>query len=120
MQKFDLSISGGNEKSNYLISGGYISQKGIVINSDYYKYALSIKASSKIVNWLEVGGKLSAVYDKATNPIDRIVEWAVQYPTIYPVYGTNGYLGDATNTPSLQNYDNILFRARNGHPLFLS
>lgn len=119
MQKFDLSVSGGNERSNYLISGGYISQDGIVINSDYKKYAFSIKASSKILDWVEVGGKLGAVYDQSNNPIDRITEWAVQYPNIYPVYGTNGYLGDATNTPGLQNYDNILFRARNGHPLYV-
>lgn len=118
MHKFDLSVSGGNEKSNYLISGGYISQKGIAINSDYSKYALSIKASSKVLNWLEIGGKLGAVYDMSKNPFDRMIEWAVQYPSIYPVYGSNGYLGDATNTPGLQNYDNILFRAKNGHPLY--
>ncbi|GEO06457.1 SusC/RagA family TonB-linked outer membrane protein [Adhaeribacter aerolatus] len=118
MHKVDLSVSGGNEKSNYLISGGYISQEGIVINSDYNKYALSLKASTKIMDWVEIGGKLSAVYDQTNNPFDRIVEWAVQYPAIYPVYGSNGYLGDATNTPGLGNYDNILFRARNGHPLY--
>lgn len=118
MHKMDLSVSGGNEKSSYLISGGYISQKGIVINSDYKKYALSIKASSKVRDWIEIGGKLSAVYDLTKNPFDRIVEWAVQYPSIYPVYGNNGYLGDATNTPGMGKYDNILFRAKNGHPLY--
>ncbi|MDB5013258.1 MAG: TonB-dependent receptor plug, partial [Daejeonella sp.] len=116
--KFDLSVSGGNEKSSYLISGGYISQKGIVINSNYNKYALSIKASSKILDWVEIGGKLSGVYDLSKNPFDRTVEWAVQYPSIYSVYGTNGYLGDATNTPGMANYDAILFRAKNGHPLY--
>ncbi len=118
LNKFDLSVSGGNEKSSYLISGGYISQKGIVINSDYNKYALSIKASSKILDWVEIGGKLSGVYDISKNPFDRMVEWSVQYPSIYPLYGTNGYLGDATNTPGMANYDAILFRAKNGHPFY--
>ena len=119
MHKYDLSVSGGNEKSNYLVSGGYISQKGILINSEYSKYALNIKASSRITDWIEVGGKLSAVYDHTKDPHSRMMEWAVQYPSIYPVYGNNGYLGDANNTEGLQGYDNILFRARNGHPLYV-
>lgn len=118
MHKLDLSVSGGNDKSKYLISGGYISQQGIVINSDYSKYAFNIKASSNLLDWLEIGGKLSAVYDRTRSPNNRTVEWAVQYPAIYPVYGNNGYLGDATNTPGFEKYDNILFRARNGHPLY--
>ncbi len=118
MQRIDLNVSGGNENTTYLISGGYVNQEGIVINSDYRKYSLNLKVSSKVAEWAEVGGMLNFVYDHENEPFNRIVEWAVQYPTIFPVYGRNGYLGEPITTPGYENYGAILFRAVNGHPLY--
>ncbi|MCD4723720.1 MAG: TonB-dependent receptor plug domain-containing protein, partial [Bacteroidales bacterium] len=37
MQNYQLTISGGDEKSNFLIGGGYLRQQGIILNSDYEK-----------------------------------------------------------------------------------
>ena len=118
MQKIDLSISGGNEKMNYRVSGGYVNQKGIVINSDYDKYSLNFKISSKVTDWAEFGGMFNVVYDHENEPYNRIVEWAVQYPAIYPVYGRNGYLGEPNSVDGFGSYNAILFRAFNGHPLY--
>lgn len=118
MQKIDLNVSGGNENMNYMISGGYVRQQGIVINSDYDKYSFNFKTSSKVTDWAEVGGMLNVVYDHENEPFNRIVEWAVQYPSVYPVYGRDGYLGEPSTTEGFENYDAILFRAVNGHPLY--
>jgi TonB-linked SusC/RagA family outer membrane protein len=118
MQKIDLNASGGNENMNFRISGGYVNQKGIVINSDYEKYSLNFKVSSKINDWAQLGGMLNVVYDHEKEPFNRIVEWAVQYPSIYPVYGRNGYLGEPNSVDGFGSYNAILFRAFNGHPLY--
>jgi TonB-linked SusC/RagA family outer membrane protein len=118
IHKIDMNISGGNENTNYLISGGYVNQEGIVINSDYKKYSLNLKVSSKVAEWAEIGGMVNLVYDHENEPFNRIVEWAVQYPAVFPVYGRNGYLGEPSTTPGFENYDAILFRAVNGHPLY--
>lgn len=118
MQKIDLNVTGGSEKTTYLISGGYIDQTGIVITSKYKKYALNTNVTSEVTGWLEIGGGLNINYDHEHEPFNRIVEWAVQYPSIYPVYGSNGYLGAPANTPGFENYDNILFRPVNGHPFY--
>jgi TonB-linked SusC/RagA family outer membrane protein len=118
MQKIDLNVSGGNKNMNYRVSGGYVKQKGIVINSDYDKYSLNFKLSSKVTDWAEFGGMLNVVYDHENEPFPRIVEWAVQYPSIYPVYGRNGYLGEPNSVDGFGDYDAILFRAFNGHPLY--
>ncbi|WPP51822.1 SusC/RagA family TonB-linked outer membrane protein [Catalinimonas niigatensis] len=118
MQKIDLNVSGGNENMNYRISGGYVNQEGIVINSDYDKYSLNFKISSKVNDWAELGGMLNIVYDHENEPFNRIVEWAVQYPSIYPVYGRNGYLGEPNSVDGFGSYNAILFRAFNGHPLY--
>ena len=118
MQKIDVNVSGGTENMNYRISGGYVKQKGIVINSDYDKYALNFKLSSKVTDWAELGGMLNVTYDHENEPFERIVEWAVQYPPIYPVYARNGYLGEPNSVDGFGSYDAILFRAFNGHPLY--
>jgi len=118
MHKVDLSFSGGNKTSTYVVSGGYVNQEGIVITSDYEKYTLNMKANSTIKNWLDLGGMLNVLYDHENEPYNRIVEWAVQYPSIYPVYGNNGYLGDPNTVDGFEDYYAILFRAKNGHPLY--
>lgn len=118
MHKVDLNVSGGGEKMNYRVSGGYVKQEGIVITSDYNKYSLNFKISSKVNDWAELGGMLNATYDHEQEPFNRTVEWAVQYPAIYPVYGNNGYLGEPNSVDGFGNYDAILFRAFNGHPLY--
>ena len=118
MQKIDLNASGGNAKSNFTVSGGYVNQKGIVLSSAYQKYTFSVKAVTKVKDWLEIGGTMSLSYDHENEPFDRIVEWAVQYPSIFPVYGDNGYLGGPATTEGFGKYDAILFRPKNGHPLY--
>ena len=113
MQKIDLNVSGGTENMTYRVSGGYVKQQGIVINSDYDKYSLNFKMSAKVTDWAELGGMLNVVYDHENEPFNRIVEWAVQYPSIYPVYGKNGYLGEPNSAAhGFENYDAILFRAK--------
>ena len=118
MQKIDLNVAGGTDNTSYRVSGGYVKQQGIVINSDYDKYSLNFKVSSKVADWAELGGMLNVVYDHENEPFNRTIEWAVQYPSIYPVYGRNGYLGEPNSVDGFGNYDAILFRAFNGHPLY--
>jgi len=118
IHKIDLSYSGGDEKSNYSISGGYINQEGIVITSEYQKYSLNMNVQTRIKDWLKVGAMLNTVYDHENEPYRRIVEWAVQYPAIYPIYGNDGYLGGPLTVDGFENYSAILFRPNNGHPLY--
>lgn len=48
MKTTSLSISGGNEKTNFSISGSTFNQDGIVKGSDYNRYALRTNISHKI------------------------------------------------------------------------
>ncbi|HUX55327.1 MAG TPA: TonB-dependent receptor [Bacteroidales bacterium] len=118
MHKIDLRASGGDDKTNYSISAGYVNQEGIVITSDYQKYTLNLNADTKINNFISVGGMINFLYDHENQPFNRIVEWAVQYPSIYPVYGNNGYLGGPNTVDGFENYYAVLFRPVNGHPLY--
>jgi len=55
----DLSISGGNDKSNYFFSMGRIDQEGIIKNSDYDRTNLRLNNKYFFTDWLNVSSKAS-------------------------------------------------------------
>ncbi len=116
--RVNLNITGGSEKSTYLLSGGYQKQQGIALFSDYEKYSVTLKNTTRLYKWLEIGGTTTLNYDNETEPFNRMFEWAVQYPSIYPLYSSNGYLGAPNNEEGFAPYNAILFRPQNGHPLY--
>jgi TonB-linked SusC/RagA family outer membrane protein len=52
VQNYQVSVSGGSDKVNYYVSGSYFDQEGVIIGSDFKRYAitsnLSFNASDKI------------------------------------------------------------------------
>lgn len=118
MHKMDMSFSGGNKNSSYRVSGGHLNQKGIAITSAYQRYTLGLMADTKINDRIKLGGKIDLLFDKDREPFNRTFEWAVQMPPIYPVYTDEGFLGGTETIDEFNNYDLVLLRAFNGHPLF--
>lgn len=119
MHKTDIRLTGGDENTTYLLSAGILNQQGILINTDYQKYSLNLRADSRITDWLSVGGLVNANIDyenRAGNTSVHTLTSASQFPPIYPVYGYDGYLGGPHNTEGLEDYENILFRTHHGHP----
>lgn len=50
-----LSLSGGTENLKYMISGGYLDQQGILINSAYKRFSLRTNLSADINKYLSFG-----------------------------------------------------------------
>jgi len=64
----DISVSGGNEKSRYYVSGGYYNQKGIMYRSGFERYTLRSNIDSRVNDWLKIGLNASlAYYEIQTN-----------------------------------------------------
>jgi TonB-linked SusC/RagA family outer membrane protein len=59
-QTHELSISGGDEKTRYLLSGNYTDQKGIIINSGFERYSGRINLDRELYSNLTVGVTASA------------------------------------------------------------
>jgi TonB-linked SusC/RagA family outer membrane protein len=59
----NLSVSGGNNRTTFFISGGQTSQKGIIQgpHNRYERTSLRLKASHELINALTLGGNLSYV-----------------------------------------------------------
>lgn len=118
MHKADISLTGGDERSQYYLSLGAIKQDGIVIDTDYNRLNMNLSADTKVTNWLKFGGMLNAVYDKENVSNIHTLTAGSQYPSVYPIYGENGYLGGPLSVPGFEDWNAILFRANNGHPYY--
>ncbi len=51
----ELSVSGGNDKTQYLVSGSYYGQRGIIRTTNYQRGSLRSNITSQVKNWLKVG-----------------------------------------------------------------
>ncbi|MCW5910603.1 MAG: TonB-dependent receptor [Cyclobacteriaceae bacterium] len=59
MQSHTISVSGGTDATNYLVSGGYFSQEGIIIGSNFNRFNLRANVDTRIKDWMRVGTSLA-------------------------------------------------------------
>ena len=68
-QEYNASVSGGSNEGWYAFSGSYTKQDGIIKNTGYERYGLSINIARHITNWLEIG--TSSHFTNATTDFQR-------------------------------------------------
>jgi len=61
-QNYNLSTSGGGEKSQYNFSVGYLDNEGLIVNSRYQRITARANVKTKVNKYLEFGGDLSYVH----------------------------------------------------------
>lgn len=54
-QQYDLSVSGGTDKTKYFLSLGYLDQEGIGVGSDLTRYSVRANVDSKVKSWMTMG-----------------------------------------------------------------
>ncbi|MCO6496786.1 MAG: SusC/RagA family TonB-linked outer membrane protein [Chitinophagaceae bacterium] len=64
-QDADISISGGNDKSDYYTSIGYLNQEGYVVGSKYQRITGKVNASTKVKKWLKTGVNFNMAHANA-------------------------------------------------------
>ena len=64
IQNHELSVSGGNDKSTYFISGGYQKQDGILLNSSYERINFKTSISTRLARWVAIGTNVNFSYTK--------------------------------------------------------
>lgn len=102
MQSYQLSVSGGTENMRYMISGNYVNQEGIVLNTGYSRYNLRSNVSSHVTDNLEIGLNLDASMDKANlveNGKYGPVQLSLVVPPTFPVYNADGSFSSPLNSP---------------------
>ncbi|WP_313804380.1 TonB-dependent receptor [Flavobacterium sp.] len=63
----NVQFSGGNDKTRYATSFGYLDDQGYTINSGYKRYSTRINLEHKPKDWLTVGGNIAYTGGRYTN-----------------------------------------------------
>ncbi len=97
-QDYNMSISGGGDHSTFYISGQYLDQEGIVVDSDFKRY--SIRANSTFSKGIFSMEENLAISREENNPNTFFGRERGEIPTI-PVYNENNIGGFAGIDPVL-------------------
>jgi len=89
VQSYQLSFTGGNEKTNYFISGGYLDQEGILKSQDYKRYALRTKLNTKFTDKIDFGLNIYLSREEKDG-VAANVNNAVTFDPTTPVYDAEG------------------------------
>ncbi|HEY2721769.1 MAG TPA: TonB-dependent receptor [Chitinophagaceae bacterium] len=67
-QQYNLSMSGGNEKTQFYISGGYFTQGGTTLATDFTRYNGSVSITHKATDRLTISALFNGAGTKQTTP----------------------------------------------------
>ena len=59
IQNYDLSVSGGNEKSTYFTSAIYFKQDGLILNTGADRVSFRLNSDNKITDFIEFGNSVN-------------------------------------------------------------
>ena len=88
-QEYQVDYSGGNEKVTYFISGNYLDQEGILINSDFKRYSLRTNLKASLSEKLNANLKMNFIRRENNNtggggntsgPLAGALGWAPTTP----------------------------------------
>ncbi len=84
MHNHSLSVTGGNGKTTYAVSGGYLSQEGIALGSEFNRISLRANIDTQIKKWLKAGVNFSFAQSKQKVGTDNntIMSALIQQPTV--------------------------------------
>lgn len=109
-QQHQVTVSGGNEKTSFLISGNYVNQKGIVNNSGFKRYVLRTNLTTQINKNLALRLNLSGAKtaNHNTDGGGALIE-ALQWAPTTPAYGADGQptFADPTGSVSRSPLDHL-------------
>lgn len=94
VQNYDLSISGGTEKSRYYIAGGYYKEEGTVIDNYFQRLNLRINTDHTIGKRITIGENI-LLARTLENPIqdNAVIKSLYRANPMMPVYDPTNILG---------------------------
>ena len=105
MNKHQLSVSGGKDKTTYYLSGEYLSQDGVAAGSGFDRTSFRLNLDNNPREWIKLGTSLSFSQTKEdlTTSQENLISNALQLTPQIPVKNLDGTWGggDLTNGANL-------------------
>lgn len=99
-QNYQMSATGGTDKVQFAVSGGYIDQQGTLLNTYMKRYSFRGSFDAKLTEKLKVGLSIQPSYTQrrvqqttggnTSTGVDGILAEALTMPPILPVWRPNG------------------------------
>ncbi|MDP4206162.1 MAG: SusC/RagA family TonB-linked outer membrane protein, partial [Bacteroidota bacterium] len=101
IQNYNLSVTNSTEKTAYYTSVGYMTQDGIVKESDFKRVSWKTTADNQLARWAKLSSNLSLVYQERRNVVentiyDGTIFCSLTCDPVTPIYRTN-----LKNVPSI-------------------
>ena len=117
-QEYQLGVSGGDRKTKYAFSLGYLDDKGVLITTGFKRYSLRANVDHNVTDWLAAGASASYAYTSQNSTQYSSTQTGNAWYTaqfmapIYPVY-----LKDNNGNDALDAFGNKQFDyGENGRP----
>ena len=96
-QEYNVSVSGGGEKYDYMLSFNYLDNQGIIKNSSFQRMNTRFVGNYQILKWLKVGANMQYSWQKQNYPdgqtlggySDNAFYFTDLMAPIYPFYVRN-------------------------------
>lgn len=93
-QNYEMSISGGGEKTTFLASLRYENNEGVIEGSENSVYSWRLKVDTKIKKWLKAGMNIYGYYNQSSSPritqYDGLIQQGMYFPTTIAPKDENG------------------------------
>jgi len=96
-QSYQFSVSGGDSKSRYFISGGYLSDEGIVKPAKFNRYTLRLNLDNEVRPWLKITTSINVMNlntkdtpDNASSGRGGVIMSTLNTPPFLNVYKQDG------------------------------
>lgn len=98
IQNYQITMSGGETKTRYAISGNIYNQDGIILNSYFKRYTLRTNIDREISSWLNVGLSMQGAHTRSNSartesgggPSTGVTNAAVNFAPVNPVLNAQG------------------------------
>jgi TonB-linked SusC/RagA family outer membrane protein len=109
-QEYQLGVSGGDSKTKYAFSLGYLDDKGVLVTTAFKRYSLRANVDHTVNKWMQLGASASYSYTNQNSSQYSSTQTGNAWYTaqfmapIYPVY-----MKDAEGKDILDEFGNKLY-----------
>jgi TonB-dependent SusC/RagA subfamily outer membrane receptor len=84
IQDYNVSISGGSEKSTYALGAGFASQENAMYRSEFDRYSFFVNSDHQLTDWLKIGESFRMVYSQTDVNVTSVQVLRVMEVTVNP------------------------------------
>ena len=111
IRDYNLSVSGGSDKSNFSMSLGYTSQESVIFSKKFERYNFSVNSDHQVTDWLKLGESFRAISTHTDTNSSISLADAIYINPWQPLYDPNNINGlDGYAIPARQVNGAILTR----------